>query len=257
MDKYRFKQLLESTMGNVKPLITENENKSLINNLLTSDFDFTNDGEDEVDNFIRYRFSKKLGDKTLQILHITGDENSPFSNVIAVAAFLDDEKITSKISPDGGDFVDIPAGEFKTKGKEFIQKAVDYAESNSEGEDESEGEKEDGFEKQMSYGDLKFEENTREDIRLYTNHNSARVVFALIKKDGDEYYGRAGYEINFEGTNDFLMVTNDYRGTGMTSDGWVKMVRGYDDPEFYKEFVERSFKLADLKLQYLSQKLKM
>ena len=110
------------------------------------------------------------------------------------------------------------------------------------------------FENQMSYGDLKFATNQGENVRIYMNDNSARVVYAFIKKDGDEYYGKVGYEINFEGTNESHMVTNDYSGPEQTPEGWVKM-KSYDDADFYREFVERSFKLSDLRLKYLSHKM--
>ena len=110
------------------------------------------------------------------------------------------------------------------------------------------------FSDQMSYGDLKFAGNQGENIRVYLNQNSVRVVYAFIKKSGDEYYGKAGYEINFEGTNESNMVTNNYSGPEQTPDGWVKM-KNYDDVDFYREFVERSFKLSDIKLRYLSHKM--
>ena len=110
------------------------------------------------------------------------------------------------------------------------------------------------FSNQMSYGDLEFAGNQGENIRVYLNQNSVRVVYAFIKKDGDDYYGKAGYEINFEGTNESHMVTNDYSGPEQTPEGWVKM-KSYDDVDFYREFVERSFKLSDIKIQYLSHKL--
>ena len=110
------------------------------------------------------------------------------------------------------------------------------------------------FSNQMSYGALEFVGNQDDNIRLYINDNSVRVVYVFIKKDGDDYYGKAGYEINFEGTNESLIVTDDYRGPEKTSDGWVKM-ESYDDQDFYRFFVERSFKLSDIKLRYLSLKM--
>lgn len=110
------------------------------------------------------------------------------------------------------------------------------------------------FSNQMSYGDLEFAGNQGENIRVYLKQTPVKVVYAFIKKDGDEYYGKAGYEINFEGTNESHMVTNDYSGPEQTPEGWVKM-KSYDDVDFYREFVERSFKLSDIKIQYLSHKL--
>ena len=110
------------------------------------------------------------------------------------------------------------------------------------------------FSNQMSYGALEFVGNQDDNIRLYINDNSVRVVYVFIKKDGDDYYGKSGYEINFEGTNESLIVTDDYRGPEKTSDGWVKM-ESYDDQDFYRFFVERSFKLSDIKLRYLSLKM--
>ena len=110
------------------------------------------------------------------------------------------------------------------------------------------------FSNQMTYGALEFVGSPEENIRLYIKDNSVSVVYAFIKKDGEDYYGQAGYEINFEGTNESVIVTNDYRGPEKTSDGWVKM-KSYDDVDFYRFFVERSFKLSEIKLRYLSQKM--
>ena len=110
------------------------------------------------------------------------------------------------------------------------------------------------FSNQMTYGALEFVGSPEENIRLYIKDNSVSVVYDFIKKDGEDYYGQAGYEINFEGTNESVIVTNDYRGPEKTSDGWVKM-KSYDDVDFYRFFVERSFKLSEIKLRYLSQKM--
>ena len=110
------------------------------------------------------------------------------------------------------------------------------------------------FSNQMSYGALGFAGNPAENVRLYIKDNPGRVVYAFIKKDGDEYYGQVGYEINFEGTNESRMITNDYSGPEQTPDGWVKM-ESSDDVDFYRFFVERAFKLSEIKLQYLSHKM--
>jgi hypothetical protein len=110
------------------------------------------------------------------------------------------------------------------------------------------------FSNQMSYGDLKFAGDQGENIRIYVKENPVSVVYAFIKKDGEDYYGKTGFGINFEGTNENYMVSDDYSGVYKTDGGWVKM-KSYDDPDFYREFVERAFKLSDIKLQYLSKKL--
>jgi hypothetical protein len=110
------------------------------------------------------------------------------------------------------------------------------------------------FSNQMSYGDLTFAGNQGENIRIYVKEKPVSVVYAFIKKDGEDYYGKTGFGINFEGTNENYMVSDDYSGVDKTDGGWVKM-KSYDDPDFYREFVERAFKLSDIKLQYLSKKL--
>lgn len=106
------------------------------------------------------------------------------------------------------------------------------------------------FSNQMSYGDLKFAGNQGDNVRIYIKETPDSVIYVFIKKDGDEYYGKTGYEINFEGTNESYMVTDDYSGPEQTPDGWVKM-KSFDDQDFYREFVERSLKLSDIRLQYL------
>lgn len=106
------------------------------------------------------------------------------------------------------------------------------------------------FSNQMSYGDLKFAGNQGDNVRIYIKETPDSVIYVFIKKDGDEYYGKTGYEINFEGTNESYMVTDDYSGPEQTPNGWVKM-KSFDDQDFYREFVERSLKLSDIRLQYL------
>ena len=134
--KNRFFSLLESEMGNVKPLIIESidESKNIINNLLINDFDFTEDGEEEKDGIIKNQFVKEFGDKKLSILTMLSNDDSPLSNMIAVVVFLDDEKITSKLT-NGKSYESIPFNEFATKGKDLIQKAVDYAQSETGSEE--------------------------------------------------------------------------------------------------------------------------
>jgi len=110
------------------------------------------------------------------------------------------------------------------------------------------------FSEQMTYGDLKFYDSPKENSRFYAKELPGRLVYAFIKKDGENYYGKTGYSINFEGTLEDYTVTDDYNGPSKTADGFVKMP-SYDSPDFYREFVERAFKLSDIKLQYLSKKL--
>jgi hypothetical protein len=110
------------------------------------------------------------------------------------------------------------------------------------------------FSEQMSYGDLEFAGDQGENIRIYVKESPVSVVYAFIKKDGEDYYGKTGFGINFEETNENYMVSDDYSGADKTADGWVKM-KSYDDPDFYREFVKRAFKLCEIKLQYLSKKI--
>ena len=112
----------------------------------------------------------------------------------------------------------------------------------------------DGFSQQMTYGELEFADSPAENIRVYVKQKPERIIYAFIKKDGENYYGKAGYELNFEGTNESYMVSDNYEGPEKTFDGWIKM-KSYDDVDFYREFVERSFKLSDIKLRYLSHKM--
>lgn len=187
--KNRFFSLLESEVGNVKPLITESldENKNIVNNLLTGDFDFTNDGEENKDGNIKTQFSKDFGDKKLSILTMLSDENSPLSNMIAVVAFLDDEKITSKISPDGGNYVAIPAGEFETKGKDLIQKAVDYAESNSGGEEVGGKPSFESFKSIMSSLGMELLKETEDTIKFVKGVGNNKEFLVQIRDTGDNF----------------------------------------------------------------------
>lgn len=129
--------------------------------------------------------------------------------------------------------------------EDSLKDSIDYDETSTDTETDTED-----FSNQMSYGDLKFAGNQGDNVRIYIKETPDSVIYVFIKKDGDEYYGKTGYEINFEGTNESYMVTDDYSGPEQTPNGWVKM-KSFDDQDFYREFVERSLKLSDIRLQYL------
>ena len=143
--KDRFFSLLESEMGNVKPLITEASDsaENNITNMFEKDFGFYKANEEDKDGTKQITFKKEFGDKVLGILIGLNPEGEALSNLIIVIPFLKKEggvftKITSEVTGTDEKFIGISEDKFTTEGKDLINKIIDYVESESGDEGDSE-----------------------------------------------------------------------------------------------------------------------
>jgi hypothetical protein len=143
--KNRFFSLLESEMGNVKPLITEVSEsvKNNVMNMIEKDFGFYKANEEDKEGTKQITFKKEFGDKVLGILIGLNPEGEPLSNVIIVIPFLKKEggvfeKITSEVTGTDEKFIGVSGDKFATEGKDIINKIIEYVESESGGEESTE-----------------------------------------------------------------------------------------------------------------------
>jgi hypothetical protein len=183
IDKYktRFFSLLESEMGNVKPLINESidERKNSANSVLVDELGFEKVDEEVKDGSTHIQFDRKIGDNDLSVLVMIQPDEDTMAEVIAVTIFMkkdggSSEKITSKITGGQSNFVTIPANEFKTEGKELIEQAISFAEEGVEEGDEGTQAKEE-VEKMMS------------SLGFKTNTTSTGFRFDKTINDGKRY----------------------------------------------------------------------
>lgn len=152
INKYRnrFFSLLESEMGNVKPLIVEStfsdDEKDVLETQLGGlGFDKVADEEKNGMSQLQYDMevtgietvssgqSPKGKNPKLSVLIMSdSSDGSDDQKTIAITIFLNDEKITSKITGGNSNYVTMPWNDFKTDGYELIKDAIEFAKSDTE-----------------------------------------------------------------------------------------------------------------------------
>jgi hypothetical protein len=187
IDKYktRFFSLLESEMGNVKPLITESieENQTSIEDILVDEYDFEKVAQAQKggDFNIEVQYDKKFGKNKLSFLIIYNQEDAAVSpDSIVMIIFFGEEgkgsakKITADIVGGTSNFVIIKSDNIKTEGKDIIEKAINFAQEGVEEDAEGTDMKEE-VEKMMS------------SLGFKTNTTSTGFRFDKTINDGKRY----------------------------------------------------------------------
>lgn len=148
INKYRnrFFSLLESEMGNVKPLIVEqvsDSERDIIVKKVVDTFGFDKTNEEDGDGIKKITLKKKLGgDKELGILLGFNDPNSAMSNVIVMIPFLKKEggmfkKATKEIFGGNEEFLSIPSKDFNNSGMAKIAQMLELIDEHGYGDEDS------------------------------------------------------------------------------------------------------------------------
>lgn len=129
--KNRFFNLLESEMGNVKPLITESvdEVKSLVNRVLVDKLDMEKVTESENEGNISTQYEKEIGDTKISVLVMMDNTDGPLKDMIGMKIFKStnggsDENITSELTGGDSSYVTILKNEFEKDATPLISKAL-------------------------------------------------------------------------------------------------------------------------------------
>lgn len=144
--KNRFFSLLESEMGNVKPLISEqvsDSERDIIVKKVVETFGFDKTNEEDVDGIKKITLKKKIGgNKELGILLGFNNPNTPMSNVIVLIPFLKKEggvfqKATKEIFGGNEEFLSIPSKDFNNSGMAKIAKMLELIDEYGYGDEDS------------------------------------------------------------------------------------------------------------------------
>lgn len=197
--KNRFFSLLESEMGNVKPLIKESieENQSAIEDILVDEYDFEKVGQAQKggDFNIEVQYDKKIGKNKLSFLIIFNQEDATISpNSIVVTIFLEEEgkggsrKITSDVVGGSNNYVIINSDDIKTEGKDIIKRAIDMATKSVTGEKtDEEGTTLNVFDSMMRSIGLTPMGSTGDTTKYSKKLNDEKSFLVVIKDDGSKF----------------------------------------------------------------------
>lgn len=142
--KDRFFSLLESEMGNVKPLIVEqvsDDEREIIVKKVVDTFGFDKTNEEDGDGIKKITLKKKIGgDKELGLLLGFNDPNSAMSNVIVLIPFLKKEggmfqKATKEIFGGNEEFISIPSKDFNNSGMAKIAQMLELIDEHGYGDE--------------------------------------------------------------------------------------------------------------------------
>jgi hypothetical protein len=102
-----------------------------------------------------------------------------------------------------------------------------------------------------SFGDLEFVKEDEKDngsvVTKFAKRMNGYEVVAYILKYGDSYFGKVGVTVDGDGDGT-IWLTNSHKNN---VNGFIKM-NGPNDPDFIREFVERSHKYGRAKYEYLN-----
>jgi hypothetical protein len=197
--KNRFFSLLESELGNVKPLITESieENQNVIEDILVDEYGFEKVGQAQKggDFNIQAQYDKKFGNNELSFLIMFNQEDATISpNSIVMTIFLEEEgkggsrKITSDVVGGSNNYVIINSDDIKTEGKDIIKKAIDMVTKSVPGEKtDKEGTTLNVFDSMMRSIGLTPMGSTGDTARYSKKLNDEKSFLVLIKDDGSKF----------------------------------------------------------------------
>jgi|694.fasta_scaffold147886_5 hypothetical protein len=198
--KNRFFSLLESELGNVKPLITESieGNQSAIEDILVDEYGFEKVGQAQKggDFNIQAQYDKKFGNNELSFVIMFNQEDATISpNSIVMTIFLEEEgkggsrKITSEVVGGSNTYVIINSDNIKTEGKDIIKKAVDMASKSVPGEktNDEEGTSLNLFDPIMKSLGLTPMGSTGDTAKYSKKLNDEKSFLVLIKDDGSKF----------------------------------------------------------------------